>query len=339
MTNSHTSHSSSHHRRTPSSSNAQKASGLRPSRPGLSRNTPTAHYSISKLGAGSGPTTRSTKEEEEKPDMAASFLQYCATCERQITVPNNSILYCSESCRRKDSCKPLSASFAVSASMSPSTSPPSSPPMSPRSIVAPLTPTRLPASSFPTGRIPAELHDAKSDLDPTEWKPVIHRRHGSAASLASSEAWNFLSQFLGNDEATPAARRPGMSHRSSSSLSILTSGATGPPSLTHTPSTATSSYNSSSEYVSLMFDFSNRPLPPRHNPSFSGSSGATKGVGLVVPHMHAPSSVEVVTIASSDSGSLFPASGGTWRENEAKKPTHSVSSVTSTLCNIDATAK
>ncbi|KAL1852613.1 hypothetical protein Plec18167_007706 [Paecilomyces lecythidis] len=222
--------------------------------------------------------------------------------------------------------------------MSPSTTPPSSPPMSPRSIVAPMTPTRLPPSSFPTGRIAAELHDAKSDLDPTEWKPVIHRRHGSATSLASSEAWNFLSQFHGNEEATPVARRPGMGHRSSSSLSILTSGGAGSPSLAHTPSTATSSYNSSSDYVSLMFDFSNRPLPPRHNPSFSGSSGATKGVELVMPHLHVPSSVEVITIASNDSGSLFPASGGTW-ENEAKKPAHSVSSVATSLCNINAAAK
>jgi hypothetical protein len=212
--------------------------------------------------------------------------------------------------------------------------------MSPRSIVPPMTPTRLPASSTPAIRIPAELHDAKSDLDPTEWKPVIHRRHGSATSVASSEAWNFLSQFHG-DEALPAGRHPAMGHRSTSSLSILTNGAAGTPSLTHTPSTATSSYNSSSDYVSLMFDFSNRPLPPRHNPSFSSSAGATKGVGLVVPHMapSAVSAVDMVTITSNDSGSLFPISGGTWGENEMKKPVHTVSSATSTICDVRTAAK
>lgn len=34
--------------------------------------------------------------EQEVPGMASSFLQYCATCEKQIFTPNNSILYCSE---------------------------------------------------------------------------------------------------------------------------------------------------------------------------------------------------------------------------------------------------
>jgi len=28
-----------------------------------------------------------------------------------------------------------------------------------------------------------------------------------------------------------------------------------------------------------------RPLPPRHNPSYSGSAGASKGVELVMPHI------------------------------------------------------
>jgi ECL1/2/3 zinc binding proteins len=42
--------------------------------------------------------------------MAASFLQYCALCENQIITPSNSILYCSEACRRKDTNKPLSTS-------------------------------------------------------------------------------------------------------------------------------------------------------------------------------------------------------------------------------------
>ncbi|KAJ8102004.1 hypothetical protein POJ06DRAFT_248482 [Lipomyces tetrasporus] len=31
-----------------------------------------------------------------------SFLPYCTVCDKQLTVPNNNILYCSEKCRRKD---------------------------------------------------------------------------------------------------------------------------------------------------------------------------------------------------------------------------------------------
>ncbi|KAK9367474.1 hypothetical protein V1509DRAFT_626759 [Lipomyces kononenkoae] len=31
-----------------------------------------------------------------------SFLPYCTVCDKQLSVPNNNILYCSEKCRRKD---------------------------------------------------------------------------------------------------------------------------------------------------------------------------------------------------------------------------------------------
>lgn len=246
---------------------------------------------------------------------AAGWLTSCysVTCEKQITVPDNSVLYCSErydafpdplssslmmistsfadsylaSCRRKDSCKPLSASLSTTASMSPSTTPPSSPPMSPRVIVAPMTPTKAPIGPTPSIRIPAKHHDAKTDLDPTEWKPVIPRRsNGSATSLASSEAWQYLSKFLGGSAETMLpSRRSG--HRSTTSLSSVTSGE-GAPSLSHTPSTAASSLNSNSDYVGYMHDYANRPLPPRHNPSFSTSAGTTKGVELVVPQISPP---------------------------------------------------
>lgn len=39
---------------------------------------------------------RDDREDVEEDIMAASFLQYCATCEKQIVTPSNSILYCSE---------------------------------------------------------------------------------------------------------------------------------------------------------------------------------------------------------------------------------------------------
>lgn len=231
------------------------------------------------------------------------------------------------SCRRKDSCKPLSASsYTYSMTASTTSTPPSSPPMSPRDIVAPLTPTRSssPTSSAVLPRIPSDLHDAKSDLDPTEWKPVIQghshhhsvaggaRRNPSSTSLSSSsEAWSFLSQFHHNrDESSGLGYGFGLrrstTHRSSA-VSLLSS--TLAPSLINTPSTMASSLSSSNsssadsplDYVGHHDAGANtasvkatRPLPPRHNPSYTGVS-ATKGVELVVPHIAAPTTTTNTT--------------------------------------------
>lgn len=207
-----------------------------------------------------------------------------------------------------------------------STTPPSSPPMSPRDIVAPLTPTR---SSSPTTttttssllpRIPSDLHDAQSDLDPTEWKPVIHRypsqgggrRTPSSTSLSSSsEAWTFLSQFHHHhhhhhhDSVTTGfgLRRSTANTHRSSAVSLLSS--TLAPSLTNTStSTMASSLSSNNsagsplEYNTTTFGGhdagATRPLPPRHNPSYTGVS-ATKGVELVVPHIAAAAATPTTT--------------------------------------------
>ncbi|KAL1965009.1 hypothetical protein VTN77DRAFT_6209 [Rasamsonia byssochlamydoides] len=325
----------------PPPSNAKKGSSVRPQRPGIHhRKSASAHlpshsqqqqpHLISKLGPGSGPASWSVKDDDDKPEMAASFLQFCAMCEKQITIPNNAVLYCSESCRRKDSCKPLSASFPyTTTTMSPSTTPPSSPSMSPRAIVPPMTPTGSSPRPIPGLRIPSDLHDAKADIDPTEWKPVISRRNGSSTSLASTEAWNYLSQFHGGDEAMMMmpTRRPGHAHRSSASLSVL-NGAL--PSLTHSPSTATSSLNSNSDYVGPVYDFTAlRPLPPRRNPSSSTSAGATKGVELVVPQIPPPAAAAGGDARSSTS----PDGDGVWlRSGAVRKPiAETVLPVTSTL--------
>jgi hypothetical protein len=259
--------------------------------------------------------------------MAASFLQFCAMCEKQITVPNNAILYCSESCRRRDSCKPLSASLPLTASMSPpNISPSSSPPMSP--IVAPMTPTG--ASPRPTTlRIPADLHDAKSDLDPTEWKPIIPTCNGSSASLASSEAWTYLSNFHGGDEALLSSRRGGRGHRCVTSLWAL--GHThGPiPSLSHTPTSVASSFNSNSD--GFMYDFANRPLPPRHNPFTTSTT--SKGVELVMPHELPTMDVTAVI----ESRTVSQVGDSLWGTSNVKSPTPV--SFTSTLGAVDSSAE
>ncbi|KAI2975773.1 hypothetical protein CBS147323_757 [Aspergillus niger] len=305
--------SNNHHRRTPSGSNVPK---LRNSRPALHRRgTSWVNHSISKLGSGQ-VTKQLELEDDRQPEMAASFLNFCAMCEKQITVPDNSLLYCSESCRRKDSHKPLSASFSSNSSMSSSTTPPASPPMSPRMIVAPMTPTKGAARSS-ISRIPSEWNDSKTDQDPSEWKPVIPMGSG-ASSLASSEAWNYLSQFHRDDTMMPV-RRPRFDHRSSTSLSALWS-ATGPvPPLMHTPSTAASSVSSNgSDYMSYVHDSAHRPLPPRHKPQISGCSSATKGLDLVVPHVHV-SVEDVPAVNISNDGSIFPASSALWDEKPIEK--------------------
>lgn len=288
------------HRRSPSTPYTKS----KPSRPVLHRRgTSSATVTISKLGSGKD---RGTKPTQDDFDMA-SFLNFCAMCENQITTPNNSILYCSESCRRKDSCKPLSASLPSMPTMS--TTPPASPPLSPRTIVAPMTPTRV-----PFGGNSSHTHNAKSDLDPTEWKPVLQR---SSSSLASSEAWNYLSQFHGD------SIRPTI-HRSSSSLPAL-AGQTQShrhshsrvPSLTNTPSVASSFSSTASDYLGSINE--SRPLPPRHNPYFAGTS-MSKGVELVVPHIAVTDDLDPVSL--SDSGSIFPASSAVWEDscNKRSKP-------------------
>ncbi|PYH29503.1 uncharacterized protein BO87DRAFT_180396 [Aspergillus neoniger CBS 115656] len=305
--------SNNHHRRTSSGSNVPK---LRNSRPALHRRgTSFVNHSISKLGSGQ-ITKQLELDDDRQPEMAASFLNFCAMCEKQITVPDNSLLYCSESCRRKDSHKPLSASFSSNSSMSSSTTPPASPPMSPRMIVAPMTPTKGAARSS-ISRIPSEWNDAKTDQDPSEWKPVIPMGSG-ASSLASSEAWNYLSQFHRDDTMMPV-RRPRFDHRSSTSLSALWSATGSVPPLMHTPSTAASSVSSNgSDYMSYMHDSAYRPLPPRHKPQMSGCPSASKGLDLVVPHVHV-SVEDAPAINISNDGSIFPASSALWDEKPSEK--------------------
>lgn len=122
-------------------------------------------------------------------------------------------------------------------------------------------------------RIPADNHSAKSDLDPTEWKPKGRR------DARNSEAFRYLSQFhrastntLDENEKAHITR-PYM-HRSHASLNSMVT----TPSLASTPTTATSS-------LSIEYDFNTRVLPPRHNPMYSASAGMTKNIDLVTPHM------------------------------------------------------
>jgi ECL1/2/3 zinc binding proteins len=211
-------------------------------------------------------------------EMAASFLQYCAMCEKQILTPSNSILYCSDACRRKDSCKPLALAAVA---MSPPITPPSSVPSSPRPIHPLRTLTGTMTVSTSSIRIPADLNNAKSDFDAAEWKPKLRGR-------GESDAFRYLSQFhrststLGTTDTQDdrPARRPLLSLRTTASLASMTPSSL---SLSQTPSTPSSSLSPAAEY-----DFNTRPLQSRHNPMYSASAGTTKGIDLVMPYV-APS--------------------------------------------------
>ncbi|KIX98365.1 uncharacterized protein Z520_05666 [Fonsecaea multimorphosa CBS 102226] len=256
-----------------------------------------------------GDNNRRDKEKE----MAASFLQFCAMCEKQIMTPCNSILYCSEACRRKDAAKPLSASNL--SAVESSTTPPPSLPSSPRPTIT----TRVSSSGAspeyqdhkPAGiRIPFDLHDHRSDLDPTEWKPKIPHSRGASTN---SEAFRYLSRFhqthniaYNNSNNSSSSdhssdnhshshhviksvdHRPGpaMRHKSTLSMSTLTPSTT-TPSLANSPTTTSSSFGS-------MYEFNLRPLAPRTNPLYSTSAGHSRSIDLVTPHIPPPVAPTVV---------------------------------------------
>ncbi|EEQ83279.1 uncharacterized protein BDCG_00084 [Blastomyces dermatitidis ER-3] len=134
-------------------------------------------------------------EDEQDPFMATVFLQFCPTCERQIMIPSDSILYCSESCRRKDSSKPLDLSHLTTRNMASSKrSPPASPPFTPKAIVAPIAPTQAASCSNSPLQIPVkDLEDPPSGLDLPKWQPKIN--HQATNALTSTEAFRYLSLF------------------------------------------------------------------------------------------------------------------------------------------------
>ncbi|EXJ93061.1 hypothetical protein A1O3_01617 [Capronia epimyces CBS 606.96] len=246
-------------------------------------------------GTGSGDSTprilTPTDNKAKEKEMAASFLQYCAMCEKQIMTPCNSILYCSEACRRKDSAKPLSASSIASPPRAASI------PASPHPTTLPVhtASTSPPVYDTPALRIPADIHDAKSDLDPTEWKPKLERR-------GQSEAFRYLSRFNHTMNASASDTPPRHDvqqlerpatwrHRSTMSMSMSTSTSTTTmttPSLGNTPTTTASSFDS------IYYDFNLRPLPPRQNPLYSTGAGTYKGIDLVTPHIPPPLDVDTV---------------------------------------------
>ncbi|KAL8788651.1 MAG: hypothetical protein Q9213_001579 [Squamulea squamosa] len=205
------------------------------------------------------------KEEEviacDDGDMATSFLQFCVTCDRQILVPNNSLLYCSERCKRMDAQHVSDYSSYVSIQSPMSGESDDNDPLGSKNppIVPPAIPTPRPDTS---ARIPPEAHEGKSDLDPTEWKPKSHDNaiewKPKIPHRPTSDASKYLSQFH-RTPPTLGSPRCGSSHRPTARLVQNTDSVSmNAPSLSATPSTSSTS-SSSASIAGTPYDFIGRP--------------------------------------------------------------------------------
>ncbi|KAI4259279.1 MAG: hypothetical protein LQ352_000819 [Teloschistes flavicans] len=228
-------------------------------------------------------------------DMATGFPQFCVNCDRQILVPNNSLLYCSERYfspslllstdtvfKRTSlstltvllihSCKHMDAEHVTDYNLYTVNSPSSSPDMDhdslgcrKRPIIERAIPTPRPVTS---ARIPPVDHEGKSDLDPTEWKPKL-------AHCPTSDASKYLSQFHRTPPAYGSPRRQSPSRPiapvHAQTMSSLPRTA---PSLSATPSVSSASSGDES-IEGTPYDFANRSLP--HRPT------TNKSVELITP--------------------------------------------------------
>ncbi|OTA39535.1 hypothetical protein BTJ68_00543 [Hortaea werneckii EXF-2000] len=188
--------------------------------------------------------------DEEQEDMAG-FLQFCATCERQIVTPCGSILYCSEACRRKD----VSHTTLVQ-NVSPTLTP-----AIPATSEAPnvdIIPQRSPTVLRPLSLTFSDL-SISSPESPTEDSDNRSVRNNSDAFQSLARIHDGTWQ-----EGSNTLSRPRLNRASTES--------TGLPSLIHSPS---SSVGTAASFASA------RPIPSRHNKSYSATSN--KSYDLVTP--------------------------------------------------------
>ncbi|KAL8959706.1 MAG: hypothetical protein Q9193_003469 [Seirophora villosa] len=197
--------------------------------------------------------------DESDDDMATSFLQFCTTCDTQILVPKNSILYCSERCRRMDA-EHVSSYTSLPSLNSPTSSDDADADVfgsKHRGLVERAVPTPRPTLS---ARIPPKDHQGNSDLDPTEWKPKLPHRPNSDAS-------KFLGQFHRTPPRSFSPRRSAATHAQTTSSIPMTT-----PSLSATP-TASSTSSSANSEAGTPDNFVDNPLMRRcHDPTYSNSA-------------------------------------------------------------------
>ncbi|KAF1961935.1 hypothetical protein CC80DRAFT_436382 [Byssothecium circinans] len=224
---------------------------------------PTKPAQLSKRSSSSHcPAKKVVPKEEDIEDegsMATSFLNFCTTCEKQIIIPNNSVLYCSESCRRKDTEKQLSYPFDFS--------PPPTPTFDDHfhDIVPPRSPTQISSKRNSL---------TSSDMSLDDNTPTSTSKLEADTLRHESEASRYLRQFqvsTYSGECTVRPRRPRCNRASTSQATFAA-----PPSLSHTPASSVS-------YSLPYTPASTRPLPPRN-----GSSYGARSIDLVTPWTMAP---------------------------------------------------
>ncbi|KAF1970724.1 hypothetical protein BU23DRAFT_201969 [Bimuria novae-zelandiae CBS 107.79] len=233
---------------------------------------------LSKRTNSYGASKKAVHKKEEEPDdddlMATSFLQFCATCEKQIIVPCNSVLYCSESCRKKDTEK----EFIFLSDQSP--------PLTPFSQFSNFSFEDLHFRDIVPPRSPTQLRSNRSSCAFSELSS-----DDNVGSGDEKEASRYLRQYHQSSYSTDmtATIRPRRPHYSRASTSHVNFSAA--PSLSHTPASSFS--------YSLPYTPSTRPLPPRTNPH--SSSYSHKSIDLVTPLTYpatAPSSPKPYLVRS-----------------------------------------
>ncbi|OCK81090.1 hypothetical protein K432DRAFT_416285 [Lepidopterella palustris CBS 459.81] len=205
---------------------------------------------------GNKAVQRKEEDHEDEEGMAVSFLQYCTTCEKQIIVPNNSVLYCSESCRKKDNEKTLSYALEHS------------PPPTPFSN---FSFDDMPIRDIVQPRSPTTTRSQRSSCAFSEVSSDDNAVSGDEKLRKGSEASKYLRQFQSATAMAETSARPTRPryHRSSTSQVIMSVA----PSLSHTPASSVS--------ISMPYTPSTRPLPPRNNPH--SSSYGSRSIDLVMP--------------------------------------------------------
>lgn len=138
-----------------------------------------------------------------------------------------------------------------------------------RSIVPRRQPTTLTNGHY---SIPPVLHNAKSDLDPTEWKPNLKHRVVSDGS----EAFHFLSKFHRSTSGLISTRRPAL--QTKRTVSVVTTA----PSLSHTPTTSITTSSEGSP-VGTPYEFVRPGLSSKQETEMYAGSASAKSVDLITP--------------------------------------------------------
>jgi len=196
-----------------------------------------SHHNSTSKAVTTKKAEESVQQDDDEEFGMASFLQFCATCEKQIVTPGSSILYCSEACRKRDVSRPPSLPSIHAISPSPMFSSVSYFDHSQPNIIPQRSPTVLRPTSLTLSDL--SMSDYHSSADGGDLKERADRRESDAA--------RYLDQFYGDF----AAARP-RANRNSTATDTSTT-----PSLVHSPS---------SSYGTVASNHSYRPLAPRHNP-------------------------------------------------------------------------